>query len=80
MVGLHWDLLGALAASECSHALDVPAATCPLHRRFQCLLGAVVLHFLFPLSLRLDSEGIDLLTNLLLVSGGAVRLDGRGDC
>lgn len=36
------------------------------------LLGAIMVQFwgFFPLSPRLDSEGIDLLTNLLLVSAG----------
>uniref|UniRef100_A0A8B9FJS4 Cyclin dependent kinase 18 n=1 Tax=Amazona collaria TaxID=241587 RepID=A0A8B9FJS4_9PSIT len=43
-----------------------------------CLLRAVMLHSLFPPSLRLDSEGIDLLMNLLLVSGRALHVDGKG--
>jgi len=37
-----------------------------------------MVQFLCPPSLRLDSEGIDLLMNLLLVSGRAAQAGGRG--
>lgn len=37
-----------------------------------------MLHFLFPPFLRLESEGIDLLMNLLLVSGRAAQVAAEG--